>query len=227
VAALAAGLALASARALPPLPAAARHDHDKGAVAVVLRSPVLVLLLGLTLTLVVAQFNVWTYIEPFLREEIGMSGGGVSRTLAVFGAAAVVGSLIGGRAADASLRVALLVGIPMLITALVAVQASTAVHRLLQPAVALQAAAFAVLAVSTQLAVLKCSPAGAATETASALQGVVFQVGITAGSAVASGFVELGMLRSLPTVSVAVGVVALALVLVFPRLLCPAPATQP
>ncbi len=222
VAALGALLATACLRLLPRLRDESRHAARSGEVRVVLRSRALLVLLALTVTLVVAQFNAWTYIEPFLREQVGMSGGGVTRTLALFGAAAVLGSVLGGRVGDSAPRAGFLIGVPVLLVALLAVQATSSSPVLVLPAIAVWAATFSTLAVCTQLAVLRCADAGPAAETASALHGVLFQAGITSGSAVASVLVELGLLGALPVASAAITAIAVALSLGFRRKLVPA-----
>jgi DHA1 family inner membrane transport protein len=47
-----------------------------------------------------AQFTAFTYLAPFLQRVTGISGGAVSGFLLIFGIAAAVGTILGGKAAD-------------------------------------------------------------------------------------------------------------------------------
>lgn len=85
----------------------------------------------LWLSLAITMFG-WTgfmtfygYISPVAQHAVGMSAQGVTGLLVAVGAGLVAGNAIGGRAADANLRLALLGGVTAMIASLVLVGWST------------------------------------------------------------------------------------------------------
>jgi DHA1 family inner membrane transport protein len=62
--------------------------------------PRVVAVLGLAVLLFAGQFAVLTYMEPYLGEVVGISGGLVSAFLLVFGVMNALGTFAGGRLAD-------------------------------------------------------------------------------------------------------------------------------
>lgn len=196
---------------MPPQPAGP-GGGDVG-VRVLLRSRPLLGVLAVTGVAVLAHFQLFTYLSPFLEDEVGVPTRSLGLVLAAFGAAGVLGSAVGGRLAEAR---------PYAVarTAVVVLLASAVVLRLAQSSTVVVVLAlsawggtFAVVAVSQQLAVLRLAGHGPSGETASALNGAVFQGGIAAGSAVGSAVVGAGLVGALPLVSAAVAAVGLAVVL--------------
>ena len=169
--------------------------------------------LAVTCVAVLAHFQLFTFLAPFLEDEVGVPSRSLGLVFAAFGAAGVLGSVFGGRLAEARpYLVARTTVVLLLASALVLLvaQSSTAV---VVVALIAWGASFAVVAVSQQLAVLRLAGHGPSGETASALNGAVFQGGIAAGSAVGSAVVGVGLLGALPLVSAAVATLALVVVL--------------
>jgi predicted MFS family arabinose efflux permease len=206
-AAVGALLAVACLRVLPRMPQPRGAAAERAAVLPVLRSRSLLSVLAVTMLLVVAHFDVFTFLSPLLAGEAGVRPAGLSVLLGVYGCAAVAGSAVGGRLAESRPCGSVLVGVPMLVVAFLALAVGGVVTVL---AVLLWGAVFALLGVLTQLAVLRIAGHGPAAETASALHGSTFQTGIAAGSGVSSVLVGAGLLGALPLVSAAVAVTALA-----------------
>jgi DHA1 family inner membrane transport protein len=63
-------------------------------------APAVLATLAIGLLLMAAQFTAFTYLAPFLQRVTGISGGAVSGFLLIFGIAAAVGTILGGKAAD-------------------------------------------------------------------------------------------------------------------------------
>ena len=212
VAALALALSVVTARLMPPMP-----PHDAGSapsessVLSVLRSPALVLLFVVTVVGVAAHFVLWTYISPFA-ERFGVHDRGLGALLLAYGTASVTGSVLGTRMVDrrpvAAMRGATLV----FVAAILGLWASDRWDVLAAGVVAalVWGGAFSMIAVSTGLAVLRRS-AGPRAETANALHGIVFQLGIVGGSALGAVAYDQGRLGELPLVTAAGGALALAL----------------
>ncbi len=214
IGALALVLAVVLRAALPPVPPepVGAGGRDVGVVALLTCRPLLAVL-AVTGVLVLSHFQLFTFLAAFLEDEVGVPSRSLGLVFAAFGAAGVVGSLAGGRLAEARPH-----GVAM--TAVVVLLASYLVLRLAEStpvvvvlAVAVWGGTFSVVAVSQQLAVLRLVGHGPTGETAAALNGAVFQGGIAAGSAVGSALVGAGLLAALPLVSAAVAALALAVVL--------------
>ena len=185
--------------------------RDVGARALLASRPLLAVL-AVTGVLVLAHFQLFTFLAPYLEDEVGVAPRSLGLVFAAFGVAGVVGSLAGGRLADARPYAVALGAVAVLLTSFVVLRLAPS------PAVAVVAVSvwggtFSVLVVSQQLAVLRLAGHGPSGETASALNGAVFQGGIAAGSAVGSALVGAGLLGALPLASAAVAAVALAVVL--------------
>jgi predicted MFS family arabinose efflux permease len=206
-----AAVLLAVVPRMPPQPTGP-GGRDAG-VRALLRSRPLLGVLAVTGVAVLAHFQLFTFLAPFLEDEVGVPSRSLGLVLAAFGGAGVVGSLVGGRLAEARpYAVARTAVVVLLASALVLLLArsSTAVVVL---ALSAWGGTFSVVAVSQQLAVLRLAGHGPSGETASALNGAVFQGGIATGSAVGSVVVGAGLLGALPLVSAAVAASALAVVL--------------
>lgn len=90
-----------------------RRTHARAAFA-----PRMLAMLAVGVLLFGAQFTAFTYLAPFLADVTGISGGLTSVFLLAFGVAAVVGTLLGGRAADRSAASTLLAANVVLVGAL-------------------------------------------------------------------------------------------------------------
>ncbi len=216
VTAVATVLGLALVRILPSLPAVHvdGHPSQRGVLAT-LRSRDLAVVLTVTVLLVVGHFALFTYVEPFAGRRLDTTGTAFSVLLLVYGLAAVAGSTLAGRVAERSpvwgLRWAAVTFAGA--TAGIWVAAQLGVRPLALALLVLWGGMFSLIAVSTGLAIVRRAPV-AQSETAFALHGIVFQVGITAGSALGAAAYAAGRLPDLPLGAAAAGVaVLLALIL--------------
>jgi len=203
VAALALTLALVVARVLPALPPEHAHlPRSAGGVLETLRSRALMVLFGMTVVMVTAHFAFWTYISPFADERLGVRGTAFTVLLLVYGAVSVVGSSLGGPLVDwgpvAGVRVA--AGAWFVVTVGVWAATAAGLHGVAIVLVVLWGGLFSVLAPSAGLAVLRRS-SGPRAETANALQGIVFQVGILTGSALGALLYSTRHLAQIPLVT--------------------------
>ena len=167
----------------------------------------------MTGVLVLSHFQLFTFLAPFLEDEVGMPTRSLGLVLAVFGTAGVVGSLGGGRLAEARPHAVALTAVVVLLASYLALQLAASNPGVVVVAVAVWGGTFSVVVVSQQLAVLRLVGHGPSGETAVALNGAVFQGGIAAGSAGGSALVRAGLLGALPLASAAVAALALAVVL--------------
>ena len=115
----------------------------------------LLAVLAVTGVLVLSHFQLFTFLTPFLEDEVGVPTRSLGLVFAAFGVAGVLGSLVGGRLAEARPQAVALGAAAVLL-------ASYLVLRLAAPnpvaavvAVAVWGATFSVVAVSQQLAVLR------------------------------------------------------------------------
>ncbi len=213
VAGLSFALAIAVARLLPRLPPLhLDQPRSAGGVVATLRSRELIAVLAVTLSIVTAHFALFTYVAPYADELLGVRGTAFTVVLLAYGTAAVLGSALGGRLADRAPVTGARVAAATFVTALGGLWLAA---RLDAPAAGvplliLWGGAFATLAVSTALAVLRRAR-GPQAETANALHGIVFQVGIVAGSALGSLCYAAGLLSAVPLAAVAGGLTVLTL----------------
>jgi DHA1 family inner membrane transport protein len=112
-----AAVALAAAILLVPR-VAARGAGNFAAQAHAAFAPRVLAMLGVGLLLMGGQFTAFTYLEPYLENVTGISGGAVSGFLLIYGIAAAAGTFIGGRAADRSATVTLVAANALLLPAL-------------------------------------------------------------------------------------------------------------
>ncbi|MGN9810062.1 MFS transporter [Micromonospora sp. BQ11] len=207
---LASVLAVVLVRTLPSLPGAGEDPAAGGRLVPTLRFPGVGVVFAVTLLAVGGHFALFTYLAPYADEHLGVRGPAFSVVLFVFGVAAVAGSAIGGRLADArpvtSTRAA--TAVFMVVPAALWASGVADAPMLGAALLALSGASFSVLAVLTALAVLRRVD-DAHAETGNALHSITFQVGILGGSALGSLCYRLGHLDLIPVVTAASGAVAL------------------
>ncbi|MFB6888070.1 MFS transporter [Kitasatospora sp. NPDC056327] len=117
--ALLGALALPAVRRTVPPTAAMGAATLTGQLRGALSRPVLAVLATAVL-LFTGQFTAYTYLAGYLEEVTGVGGGPVGGYLLVFGTAAAVGTVLGGRAADRRAATALTAGCAALVAALTA-----------------------------------------------------------------------------------------------------------
>ena len=196
---------------MPPAPDGT-GSHDVG-IAALLRCRPLLAVLAVTGLAVLSHFSLFTFLAPFLEDEVGLPARALGLVLAAFGTAGVVGSLVGGRLAEARPRAVTVTAIVVLLASYLVLRLLAASPLVVVLAVSAWGATFSVVAVSQQVSVLRLTGHGPSGETAAALNGAVFQGGIATGSAVGSALVGAGLLAALPLASAVVAVLALAVVL--------------
>lgn len=214
--AVVAGLCAVVMRAvLPGLPAPDHGVPVLSAVRTKLRDRPLLGLCGTTFLLVTGHFAAYTYVTLFVRRDVGVGGGLLALVLLGYGAAGVVGTVVVGRALDASPRATAVAATVVVAVALLVLGLIGAVPPVAGlPVVALVAVlawggAFTTVPTCLQTAVLRVSPGSGELE--SAVYVVAFQVGIAAGALVGALFVSAGAFTALPfaaAAAVAVGTVA-------------------
>ena len=210
VAVVLAAVVLAVVPRMPPEPAGS-GGRDVGIAALLTSRPMLAVL-AVTGVLVLSHFQLFTYLAPFLEDEVGVPTRSLGLVFAAFGVAGVLGSLVGGRLAEARPHAVALGAVVVLLSSYLVLRLAASTPVVAVVAVSVWGATFSVVAVSQQLAVLRLAGHGPSGETAAALNGAVFQGGIAAGSAVGSALVGAGLLAALPLASAAVAVVGLAVV---------------
>ncbi len=212
VAGVSLALAVAVTRLLPSLPPVHADQPRSGGVAATLRSRALIAVLAVTLTIVTAHFALFTYVAPYADDRLGVRGAALTVVLLAYGTAAVLGSALAGRLADRGPVRSARVGAATFVAALAGlwVAARLGTPSAGVPLLILWGGAFSLLAVATSLAVLRRAR-GPQAETANALHGIVFQVGIVAGSALGSLCHAAGLVSAVPLVAAAGGLVAVAL----------------
>jgi predicted MFS family arabinose efflux permease len=215
VAAVSLALAVTARRLLPPLPGSSRDRRQPApGIAATLRLPGLTIVLTVTLAVVTGHFALYTYMAPYAAEQLDVLGTAFTVVLLAYGTAAVAGSVLGGRLADlgpvTGTRAAATTFVAALLGLWLAGRAGAPVVGV--PLMLLWGGTFSVLAVSTALAALRRAP-GAHAETANAVYGIVFQIGILAGSALGATGVAAGLLAGVPLVAATCGLVMLALAL--------------
>lgn len=201
-------------RTVPPMPPApdGTGGRDVGIAALLTCRPLLGVL-AVTGVLVLSHFALFTFLAPLLVDEVGLPAGSLGLVLAGFGVAGVLGSLVGGRLAEARPYPVALSAVVVLLASYLGLRLLASSPTVVVLAVVVWGGTFSVVAVSQQLAVLRLAGHGPSGETAAALNGAVFQGGIATGSAVGSALVGAGLLAELPLASAAVAALALAVVL--------------
>ena len=126
------------------------------------------------------HFAAYTYLQPFLARIVHLTPSGITWTLAAYGAAGIVGTFAGERAASRSLRwtffsIALLLGCAIIMAALFSGNREGSIA-----AVVIWGTAFGAVPVCTQIWTYRSSPEQF--EPASALGITVFQIALAAGS---------------------------------------------
>lgn len=209
VATVLAAVVLAAVPRMPPEPAG--PGRDVGIQALLTCRPLLAVL-AVTGGLVVAHFSLFTFLAAYLEDEVGVAARSLGLVLAAFGAAGVVGSVTGGRLAEARPRAVAVAAVVVLAASFLVLRLAVSSPVVVVAAVSVWGGTFTVLVVSQQLAVLRLAGHGSGGETASALHGAVFQGGIAAGSAGGSALVGAGLLAALPLASAAAAALALVVV---------------
>ncbi len=190
---------LAVVIAIPDLPS--RRASKLGEQARTALAPRVVLTLAVTLFVMGGQFTAFTYLVPFLREVTGVASGAVSLFLLLFGAAAVAGTLMGGRGSDRGAARVLVVGNTLLLLPLGALYLSA--HSALAVAAVVVAWGLVGFAIVPALQLRVITLAGPGADLAATLGASAANVGIACG-ALLGGLVASGSVRAVPLAALAV-----------------------
>ncbi|MGA5557378.1 MFS transporter [Streptomyces lavendulocolor] len=192
-------------------------------------APRVLAMLGIGLLLLGGQFTAFTYLAPYLEDVTGISGGGVSAFLLIFGLASAAGTFAGGRFADRNADLTLLVGNTVLVLALGALHL-TGSHPVLA-GVALAAWGLVGFGIVPSLQLRIISLAGPGGDLAATLGASAVNAGIAAGAAVGGWAVAAYGVDRAPLVALTVCALALPATWAGRKLTLPTalagPATQP
>lgn len=199
---------------LPPLVSEQRADV-KAELKVMLQGPVLTALL-LTVVSSSAMFTVFTYIVPILQDETQASTLYVSCMLVLYGVGLTIGNYLGGRFADRSLDLTLLVSLVAVALLLVIFALSAQSKLLVAPLIFCWG--IASFALVPPLQALVVQEAKAAPNLASAMNIGAFNLGNAAGAVLGATIINSGLgLTYVPLAGAATAVVGLMMVLWFRR----------
>ncbi len=199
---------------LPPLVSEQRADI-KAELKVMLQGPVLAALL-LTVVSSSAMFTVFTYIVPILQDETQASTLYISCMLVLYGVGLTLGNYLGGRFADRSLDLTLLVSLVAVALLLVIFAFSTQSKLLVAPLIFCWG--IASFALVPPLQALVVQEAKAAPNLASAMNIGAFNLGNALGAVLGATIIDRGFgLNYVPLAGAATAVVGLSMVLWFRR----------
>jgi MFS transporter, DHA1 family, inner membrane transport protein len=170
-------------------------------------APRVMAMLGVGFLLLAGQFTAFTYLAPFLTDATGVSSGLVSAFLLAFGITSAVGTFLGGRAADRSASVTLIIANILLIVALAGVYLARETPGLVAVALAAWGLVGFGLVPAFQLRVI--SLAGPGGDLAATLGASAANAGIATGASIGGAVVAGSGVDA--AVLVAVGLCALAL----------------
>jgi predicted MFS family arabinose efflux permease len=200
---------------LPPLVVEADPSSGRWRpFATLLRDRGLLLLCAATILVVVGYFATYTYVSVFLARYAGLDGGALSAVLFCLGVAGLAAVAAVGRSEDRKPR--LTTGICFAALALgllgLGVFGSAApAPGVVVASVVLDGGAFTAVPVCLQAAVLRVAPD--ASDVASSIYVVAFQVGIAGGSLAGGMLLDGGMVDAVPYLSAAATFAALLLAL--------------
>lgn len=200
---------------LPPLLVEAEPEKRHGRpFAGLLRDRGLALVCAATIVVVIGYFATYTYVSVFLGRYAGLDGRALSAVLAGLGVAGLASVAAVGRFEDRRPR--LTVGVCFAVLAaglggLGVFGSAIPAPGFVVVSVVLVGGAFAAVPVCLQAAVLRVAPA--ASDVASSIYVVAFQVGIAGGSLSGGMLLDGGRMDAVPYLSAAATLAALLLVL--------------
>ncbi|WP_432454141.1 MULTISPECIES: MFS transporter [unclassified Agarivorans] len=199
---------------LPPL-ANERKVNMRDELRVLTKGPVLAALL-LTVVSASSMFTVFTYIVPILQDETHASTAFVTAMLMLYGLGLAIGNILGGRYADRSLDLTLIVSLVSVIVLLAIFSVSTSSQILAAPLIFLWG--IASFAMVPPLQSLVVQEAKEAPNLASAMNIGAFNLGNALGAVLGGAVIsaELG-LSSVPLAGSGTAVLGLIMVLYFRR----------
>jgi predicted MFS family arabinose efflux permease len=176
-----------------------------------------------TVVLVIGHFAAYTYLTPLVRSNGGLDGFALSALLFGWGAAGLLGNVLGGRLVDRRPG-AVMTGSLFMITAGLVMLTLVPGPAATVAAVLVWALGFSAVPVTLQTVILRVAPH--AKDTASAVYVVAFQIGIGGGALIGERLVAADLLGVLPVIGATVAMAAAVIVLRF-RDTFPLRATDP
>lgn len=205
---------LALRLSLPPM-ANKQKANVRNELRVLGKKPVLVALL-LTVVSSSAMFTVFTYIVPILQQETQASTVFVTSMLVLYGIGLAVGNILGGRFADRSMDLTLIVSLVAVMLLLVVFAVTVAQPVMVVPLVFLWGIASFALVPPLQAMVVQ--EAAEAPSLASAMNIGAFNLGNALGAMLGALMISAGFgLNAVPLAGAATAAVGLAMVLWFRR----------
>ncbi|WP_417704026.1 MFS transporter [Rheinheimera aquimaris] len=205
---------LALRLSLPPM-ANKQKANVRNELRVLGKKPVLVALL-LTVVSSSAMFTVFTYIVPILQQETQASTVFVTSMLVLYGIGLAVGNILGGRFADRSMDLTLIVSLVAVMLLLVVFAVTVAQPVMVVPLVFLWGIASFALVPPLQAMVVQ--EAAEAPSLASAMNIGAFNLGNALGAMLGALMISAGFgLSTVPLAGAATAAVGLAMVLWFRR----------
>lgn len=199
---------------LPPL-ANTQKANIRNELRVLSKGPVLAALL-LTVVSSSAMFTVFTYIVPILQDETLASTAFVTAMLVLYGVGLALGNYLGGRYADRSLDMTLVVSLLSVIVLLVVFSVTASSEILVAPLIFLWGIASFALVPPLQSLVVQ--EAKEAPNLASAMNIGAFNLGNALGAMLGAAMIKSGFgLSSVPLAGAGTAVLGLILVLWFRR----------
>lgn len=179
---LAAVVALALWRLLPPLPS--RNAGTLASVPLLLKRPALMSVYLLTMLMVAAHFTANTYVEPFAQQVAQLPSAWVTALLLLLGGAGLLGATVFGRSHGRHPNAMLVAGIGGMCASLLLLLPVATLPWLLGLLAVVWGASMMMFALSAQARVL--AQAADATDVAMAIFSGIFNVGIGAGALIGS-----------------------------------------
>jgi DHA1 family inner membrane transport protein len=203
---------LALRLSLPPM-ANKQKANVRNELRVLGKKPVLVALL-LTVVSSSAMFTVFTYIVPILQQETQASTFFVMAMLVLYGIGLAVGNILGGRFADRSMNLTLIVSLVAVMLLLVVLAITVAVPLMVVPLIFLWGIASFALVPPLQAMVVQ--EAAEAPSLASAMNIGAFNLGNALGAVLGALMISAGFgLSAVPLAGAATAAVGLVMVLWF------------
>lgn len=200
------------------LPAMAAEPGDRTATVAArlrtatdaIRSRAIASVCAVTVVLVIGHFAAYTYLTPLVRSNGGLDGFALSALLLGWGAAGLVGNVLGGRVVDRRPGAVMAGSLTMITSALILLALAPGPVATVV-AVLVWALGFSAVPVTLQTVVLRVAPQ--TKDAASALYVVAFQIGIGGGALIGERFVAAGLLGALPVVGAIVAAAAAGVML--------------
>ncbi|MDO4231854.1 MAG: sugar transporter [Lautropia sp.] len=170
--------ALVLARNLPRLPSV--NSGNLSSLPVLLRRRSLMLMYAFTVLMITAHFTAYSYIEPFVRQVAGLSGGDVTTLLMLYGAAGFLGSWCFGKWFSQHGRTFYLSACALMMCSLLLLQAVSGSVWSLYALCMLWGTTYAAVGLVMQSEVLRL--ASDATDVATSIYSGLYNVGIGGGA---------------------------------------------